>query len=169
MISTLRLNNVALSAAVGFFLACTSFSSEANEAGKQRNITLTCIALAANEFQLPPKLLLALYYTERGLVGRGVLNKNGSIDHGPFQINSLWLAKLQPYGVTASNLTWDPLLNSRVAAWRLRSEIILANGDVWRGVGNYRSRTPKFHNEEIIKVASYMRRIPDDLIYHGGC
>lgn len=163
------LKKAALSAVIGISLACVSHLTSAGEAGKPRNITLACIAMAANEYQLPPKLLLALYYTEGGRVGRGVLNKNGSIDHGPFQINSLWLAKLKPYGITASSLTWDPLLNSRVAAWRLKSEIILANGNVWRGVGNYRSRTPKYHNEEITRVASYMRRIPDDLIYHGDC
>lgn len=132
------------------------------------NMPLACIGQAADEFGLPPKLLHALYLTEGGRLGWAMRNPNGTLDHGPFQINTIHLKQLSRYGIDGRRLASDPHVNARVAAWRLRSEIILAGGNVWRGVGNYRSRTPKYHNEEISRVARNYRRLPD-LDYQGIC
>lgn len=146
--------------------ALLSTSLFANAGG----MPLGCIGQAAREYGLPPKLLHSLYLTERGTLGRRVLNtSNGTYDHGPFQINTIWLTKLAPYGIDASVLTYNPLVNARTAAWRLRSEIILANGNVWRGVGNYRSKTPKYHMEQVNRVAAYYRALPDQIDYQGNC
>ena len=133
-------------------------------------LPMGCIGMAANAYGLPPKLLHSLYLAERGEVGKAVYNKsNGTYDHGPFQINTIWLGKLGPYGITANDLMNSPRINATTAAWLLRSQIILAKGDVWRGVGNYRSKTPRYHNEEVYRVAYYYRALPDTISYTGTC
>lgn len=143
-----------------------------NAAGRQydsENMPLCHIYLAAAEFQIYPKLLHALYLTERGKKGWATRNvANATLDHGPFQINSIHLARLGEYGIDGRLLASDTLINARVAAWRLRSEIILAKGDTWKGVGNYRSRTMKFHNEQVNRVANHYRNLPD-INYRGYC
>lgn len=138
------------------------------QVGNSKNMPLKCIGLASAEFGLPPRLLHALYLTENGQLGKGIRASNGTIDHGPFQINTIHLKTLSPYGINASDLAWNPLLNARVAAWHLKSEIIRAKGDVWRGVGNYRSRTPKYHNEQVSRVAKNLGRIPAGTNYQSG-
>ncbi|MFL9611146.1 lytic transglycosylase domain-containing protein [Methylobacillus sp. Pita2] len=133
------------------------------------NMPLCHIYVAAAEFQLYPRLLHSLYLTEGGKKGWANRNSsNGSLDHGPFQINSIHLARLGQYGIDGKMLASDSMINARVAAWRLKSEIILAGGNVWKGVGNYRSKTPKYHNEQIMRVANKYNSLPD-IDYRGFC
>lgn len=135
-----------------------------------QDMPLGCIGQAAREYGLPPKLLHSLYLTERGKLGKRVFNtSNGTYDLGPFQINTRWLGVLAPYGIDANLLTNNPMVNARAAAWRLRSEIILAKNNVWRGVGNYRSRTPKFHQEQVTRVVAHYNRLPDNINYESSC
>lgn len=131
----------------------------------------SCIGHAAKEYQLAPQLLHALYLTERGKLGGYVRNSNGSYDLGPFQINTLWLKVLGAYGIDVNMVANSAILNARIAAWRLKSEIIRAGGDVWRGVGNYRSRTPVYHNEQVIRVSGHYRKLMNKPMsdYEGGC
>jgi hypothetical protein len=132
----------------------------------------SCIGKAAKEFSLHPKLLHALYLTEGGQLGKKVRNKNGSYDMGPFQINTLWLKTLAPYGIDQNRITNDPLMNARTAAWRLRSEINGARGNIWKGVGNYRSRTPKYHIEQVQRVYKNYMKLTDfneNNYFSGSC
>lgn len=106
-----------------------------------------CIIRASAEYHVPPVALAAIMVKEGGKVGTVSRNSNGTVDYGPMQINSTWLKKLQPYGVTPWHLTYDLCTNIRAGAWRLRSEIVVAKGDFWRGVGNYHSRTSLHHEK----------------------
>ena len=40
----------------------------------------------------------------------------------------------------------DVCYNIHIGTWILSSRINEVNGDVWRGIGNYHSKTPKYHN-----------------------
>ncbi|ASK94775.1 lytic transglycosylase domain-containing protein [Xanthomonas campestris pv. trichodesmae] len=100
-----------------------------------------CMASAAARYELPLAIFRAVVDQEGGWLGLKKANKNGSFDYGPAQINSVHLEELARYGVSEKQLMWDRCVNLHVSAYRLRSEINRA-GDVWRGVGNYHSRTP---------------------------
>lgn len=100
-----------------------------------------CIVLAANYRHIDPSLLKAIAIQESGLNIRAVnrSNSNGSVDHGPFQINSSWLPKLRKQGITVEQL-YDPCISAYVAAWLLASAIN-QHGSTWRAVGAYHSPT----------------------------
>lgn len=106
-------------------------------------VTAQCIAYAAREYRVPALLISAVTHVEGGIVGKASKNSNGTFDYGPMQINSLWVKELKMYGVAPANLMWDGCLNTRIGAWRIASEIRRVNGDIWRGVGNYHSRSPE--------------------------
>lgn len=96
---------------------------------------------AANYRHIDPSLLKAIAIQESGLNLRAVNrnNKNGSVDHGPFQINSSWLPKLKKHGITVAQL-YDPCISAYVAAWIL-ADSINRHGATWRAVGAYNSPT----------------------------
>ena len=100
-----------------------------------------CIVAAANYRHIDPSLLKAIAIQESGLNLRAVNrnNKNGSVDHGPFQINSSWLPKLKKHGITVAQL-YDPCISAYVAAWIL-ADSINRHGATWRAVGAYNSPT----------------------------
>ena len=53
-----------------------------------------CVYQASQEYSLPPRGLIALWLTEGGRQGTQSKNKNGTIDYGPMQINTVWLKRL---------------------------------------------------------------------------
>ena len=112
-----------------------------------------CIVAAARDYSLPLRALLSVQLTEGGRPGTLSKNKNGSVDHGPFQINTLWAHRLaREFGITAATLTNDLCWSARAGAYILRYEINQANGDFWEGVGHYHSHTQKFKQAYIAAV-----------------
>lgn len=112
-----------------------------------------CMVQAAHEYSLPVRGLVSIWLTEGGRIGTESRNTNGTTDHGPFQINTVWVNKLSAeFGVTQEMLTSDFCMSARAAAYILRYEINQANGSFWDGVGHYHSRTPKHKYRYISKV-----------------
>ncbi|GGM25531.1 hypothetical protein GCM10009425_40390 [Pseudomonas asuensis] len=113
-----------------------------------------CMVQAAVEYSIPLRGLIAVWLTEGGKIGTLSKNKsNGTIDHGPMQINDVWADELQKnFGVTRDMLTNDFCWSVRSAAYILRSEINRAKGSFWDGVGHYHSRTPEFKYPYIQRV-----------------
>lgn len=112
-----------------------------------------CMAQAAADYSLPLRALVAVWLTEGGRVGTESKNKNGTTDYGPFQINSVWVKRLQTdFGITQQMLTHDFCLSARAGAYILRYEINMANGSFWDGVGHYHSRTPRLKFAYIERV-----------------
>lgn len=119
-----------------------------------------CLVSAAQRYHLPAPILQAVVLTEGGWKGLKKRNSNGSYDLGPAQINTIHLRELAQYGVSERQLMNDVCVNLHVAAYRLRFEINRV-GDLWRGVGNYHSRTPSLS-------AAYRERVRKNLARVSG-
>jgi len=104
-------------------------------------VTHACIMETAERFDLPPRLIYAVLKVEGGKVGQRVKNTNGTFDMGPMQINTIWLDHFENY-VSAEQILHNGCVNIQVGAWILRSRINEADGDFWKGVGSYHSKTP---------------------------
>lgn len=115
-----------------------------------------CIALASKEFSVPPLAITLVMAAEGGRVGSVRKNKNGSVDMGPMQVNTIFSQVLGKYGITNHMVTNDLCVNIRVGTWHLKSEMNRVHGDLWKGIGNYHSRTPSFNKKYVIKVKTIL-------------
>lgn len=111
-----------------------------------------CVITAAKRYEIPLPAMLGVLRTEGGKAGQRVKNTNGTDDHGPFQINTIWVQELEAFGYTSEILTNNYCASAMAAAYIMRYEINLADGDFWKGIGNYHSRTPRHHNRYVKKV-----------------
>lgn len=114
-----------------------------------------CLFQAAADYAIPARALLGILRTEGGRSGTLSQNANGTTDHGPFQINTVWARKLEAsFGISPFTLTHDFCWSARAAAYIVRYEINLANGNFWEGVGHYHSRTARHKEHYVQKVYS---------------
>lgn len=79
-----------------------------------------CIVQAEARYSVPANLIRSVLHAEGAGPGVAVRNTNGSEDLGWMQINTLWLPKLAPYGVTRHTLLYDACINVGVGAWILQ-------------------------------------------------
>lgn len=84
-------------------------------------------------------------------------NKNGSLDLGAMQINTIWLKELQKYGITERHLM-DGCTSVYVGAWIL-AKSIKRYGYTWRAIGAYNSATPSIGFKYAKKVYAAHHRI----------
>lgn len=147
------------------FLGC--LSSVSAQAGDARSLWMDvnradqCFARTAAESGIPHNLLLALKVKESGLkFNPDVMsqNRNGTFDHGLFQINSVWVPTLEGYGIK-KDMLFDPCVNVRAAAWIL-SKSIRSEGNWKLGIGKYHtgSITSSTH-ERAMRYADHVLRI----------
>ena len=115
-------------------------------------VPVECINQAAIAYHVPATLILSVLAVEGGAVGLASANKNGTVDYGPMQINSIWLSKIRLYGYTQHQLQYDPCVNVKVGAWILSQNIANA-ATTWRGVGSYHSHTAILNQQYQTKVS----------------
>lgn len=126
-------------------------------------IIAACLLMAAQNYSIPPAVLLGIYQVEGGTVGKEVgPNDNGSFDLGPMQINTLWMPELAKlWGVSEPTARrWvrdDPCTNVGVAAWILRRHYDETN-NMAQAIAHYHSRTPRFGTKYKGKVISSMQQ-----------
>ena len=101
-------------------------------------VPIECINQAAVVYHVPATLIISVLGTEGGKVGSAMPNSNGTYDYGPMQINSIWLEKLKPYGITKEQLQYDPCVNVAVGSWILSTRIADSK-ELWHGVASYHS------------------------------
>ena len=115
---------------------------------------------SAQSFRLPIELLHAIAKTEGGKTGTVSRNRNGSVDMGVMQVNSIHLSsaphKFLSRGITAQQLINDDCVNIAAGASILRYEIDRAK-DFWSGVASYHSKTPQFASIYLEKVIRNLR------------
>lgn len=100
-----------------------------------------CFLAAAAYQHVNPLLLRAIAWHESHADTSAMhRNRNGSIDYGIMQINSIHLPTLAHYGVDR-NLLMNPCVNVYIAAWILHG-MMVRYGNTWEAVGAYHSQTP---------------------------
>src|SRR3954470_17199393 len=108
---------------------------------------VACMAVVAQVYTLPPRVLPAIQRVEGGAPGLVHQNENGTEDLGVMQVNTIWLPYLSRYSGLPPAEVRERLLNRvcfNVAAAGLIMRIYLdeTGGDLMRAVGNYHSHTP---------------------------
>ncbi len=107
---------------------------------------LACMALVAQIYSLPPRVLPSIQRVEGGALGVVHHNVDGSQDLGIMQINTTWLPALSRYTHLEAAEVRDRLLNRvcfNVAAAGLimRTYLDETGGDLMQAVGDYHSHT----------------------------
>lgn len=121
-----------------------------------------CFHDAASFHRVNPLVLRAIAIVESG--GRADAtnrNRNGSVDYGMMQINSIHLPELARYGVGVSDL-YNGCKSVFTGALILRRAID-KYGNTWDAVGSYNSATPYFRDRYAAKV----RSVVNFLLAHG--
>jgi hypothetical protein len=118
---------------------------------------LACMALVANFYHLPPRVLPSIQMVEGGRVGAVTTNTNGSDDLGVMQINTIWLEPLARYihlsvPVVRNRLVREPCFNVAAAGAILRTYLDEEHGDLMRAVGDYHSHT-------LVRNVSYQGKV----------
>jgi soluble lytic murein transglycosylase-like protein len=111
-------------------------------------VPVECINQAAIAYHVPAKAIISVLNTEGGRTGLEHQNPNGSIDYGSMQINTIWLEKLEPYGITKEALRDNPCTNVEVGTWILSQAIAegtLKNKPYLESVAGYNSKTPEIN------------------------
>lgn len=129
-----------------------------------RPVTAQCVLEEAQRQQIEPIKLVSVLSHEAGRVGQFTPNSNGSYDIGPMQVNTVHLPDLaKTYGLPKSTvaqlLAYDGCFNVAVGSWLLRQATNAVNGDFWRGIGRYHSRTPERANSYILRVHGSMQKL----------
>jgi hypothetical protein len=107
-----------------------------------------CVHSSARTYAVNPLLLLSVLKVEsNGRTGIVAKNTNATYDLGPAQFNTSSWAKLliEKYKIPREALINDMCQAVQALGFAVRTEINNAGGDLWKGIGNYHSRTPKHH------------------------
>lgn len=126
------------------------------------HIFAACLMMAAQNYAVPPQVLIGILHVEGGKVGQQVRNTNGSYDLGPMQINTLWTKVLaKEWGVSRERakrlIRDDACTNVNVAAWIFRRNLNEA-GSMRKAIEWYNSRTPHIGRKYRQKVIAQMKK-----------
>jgi hypothetical protein len=124
-------------------------------------IFAACLMMAAQNYAIPPQVLIGILHVEGGKVGQQVRNTNGTYDLGPMQINTLWTKELSRiWGVPRSTahrlIRDDACTNVNVAAWIFRRNLNETKS-LPKAIEWYNSRTPHIGRAYKRKVLAAMR------------
>ena len=128
----------------------------------------TCVLYASKKFEVNTLVIRSIVEVEGGKIGTVSKNSNGTYDLGVMQINTIHLkdiARKYP-GVGWQELAYKPCINIAVATWILKKRISETD-DYWRGVGNYHSKTRKYHDIYLSKIVKVYRRIRAQAIFQN--
>lgn len=128
------------------------------------SVIATCLMLAAQNYNVPPAVMLGIMRVEGGRVGQAVgPNKNGTYDLGPMQVNTMHLPLLAQYWKVNTSTAMkmvkdDACVNVNVAAWILRQRLN-ESGNLTLAIAHYHSKTPKFGYVYARKVIGAMKKM----------
>jgi soluble lytic murein transglycosylase-like protein len=134
--------SMAFMATLAFAQADESISSQAFTA--QPAQADDCITQGSLYHDVNPWLVRSILKVESNFNQNAInKNRNGTIDVGAAQINSMHFKELGRYGITPADLM-NGCVASYVAAWHLKKQMA-AHGNTWFAVGAYHSVTPCFN------------------------
>ena len=125
---------------------------------------LSCMALVASVYSLPPRVLPAIHALEGGVPGSISHNADGSEDLGVMQVNTRWLPPLArvsrlPTEEVRRRLVVEPCFNIAAAGLIMRSYLVETHGDLMRAIGDYHSHTPALNVDYQARVVAAARRM----------
>lgn len=131
----------------------------------EETVIAACIAKASEGKPWLEKTLWGIRDQEAGWIGAEILNRNGSHDLGPMQINSQWVDRLsiqlkRSPGLIRHWLIRNPCFNVDVARWIFLAGLAATN-DYWRAIGIY-------HSPSSAKQNQYARSVAQKLIERFG-
>ncbi len=121
-------------------------------------VPVACINQAAEAYQVPAPLIMAIILTENGIDGTESKNDNGTYDLGIMQINTSWAPRFEHSGYTLNDVTNNPCENVYVGTWIL-SRCLSKNPDLFSAIGDYHSHTPYYNLEYAKKVIAKYNQI----------
>jgi hypothetical protein len=127
-------------------------------------LTAVCLAAAAHAYKIPQSYLYAVLAVEGGRVGEAVLDKNGTSDLGPFQINTSWGIAIARYWRLPVEealilIRDDGCANAVVATAILRRCADESGGDMAAAVGLYHSHSARLAEQYRAKALSVLESI----------
>jgi len=122
------------------------------------DVPVQCINQAARDYHIPASLIISVLKTENGRGGMASRNKNGTYDYGPMQINTIWIKRLNRYGVTRQDVQYNSCVNVLAGSWIL-GQALAESHMMWRGVGDYHSHNLRFNQQYRQVVARHYRQI----------
>ena len=102
---------------------------------------IICSITAAEKYEVPANILLAIAEKENGKPGVWVKNTNGTHDIGPMQFNTAYLKTLAKFGISPKDVANSGCYAFDLAAWRIHAHLSKDAGDIWTRAANYHSRT----------------------------
>ena len=137
-------------------------ANTAPRSGADEVAIATCIRRAASGRSWLEKTLWGLRDQEAGWIGAQILNRNGTHDLGPLQVNSWWVTRIaakigrEPAEIRYW-LTHDACFNVDAARWIFLSALA-STGDYWKAVGIYHSPTKWRRQQYAASVAARLQR-----------
>ena len=114
-----------------------------------------CFEEAGQRYQVSPWLLWSIAKSESAFDPSAInSNRNGTVDVGLMQINSIWA---DPLGKTWKPIN-DPCTNVMAGAWILR-QCMQDYGYTWKAVGCYHSRTPELRDAYALRIANILEQV----------
>jgi soluble lytic murein transglycosylase-like protein len=105
-----------------------------------------CFDAAARYQRVSPKVLRAIAAVESGNNKNALhRNRNGTVDLGVMQINSIHLRELNKHGIHRRDLM-NSCKNIYTGAWLLRQKMD-RYGNTWKAIGSYHSETPALRRQ----------------------
>jgi hypothetical protein len=123
--------------------------------------TVECALRAAPEYGVPANVVLAVAEMENGSANQCNRNRNGSVDCGQMQINSVHFGELGRYGITVSEIAAPGCYQIELGAWIIRQRLDECSGEFWRCVATYHSKSPDknaIYRKGLIPAAAWWGR-----------
>tara|TARA_B100000749_G_scaffold280352_1_gene276110 strand:- start:1991 stop:2446 length:456 start_codon:yes stop_codon:yes gene_type:complete len=119
-----------------------------------------CVRFNSEYFNVPELAIKAILDVEGGKMCTVSKNSNGSYDLGLMQINTINLPYIQEQypEITAEDIACKPCLNITAGTWLL-SQRIREENDVWKGIGHYHSRTPKYRDRYLKRISRSIKKL----------
>lgn len=106
---------------------------------------IVCSITAAEKYDVPANIMLAIAEKENGKPGLWVRNTNGTHDVGTMQFNTAYIKTLGRFGITPNDVAAPGCYAYELAAWRVHGHITKDHGDIWTRAANYYSKTPYYN------------------------
>lgn len=155
--TTLRILSIIF---ISIFLESIAFSYEM-DIGER----IECGVTSAIKHNIPADILLAISTIENGEAGVGYRNKNGSIDYGIMQINSVYIKELKDrYNIIATpeEIMAPTCYSFDIAAFKISEHLKNDSGSFLARVAAYHSRTEdlnRLYQTKLIEHSSQWRKI----------